>query len=124
MQSAMWLASIFGPFLMIMGIWMLFYRENMMKVCTSVKNTPGIMYMMGVLNLLVGLTVISEFNEWAWNLPVLVTLFGWVVLIRGVMAFFVPHFLCKKTMEAQTLQIKSLIVLVWGFGMCWLAFWS
>ncbi|MBS0604730.1 MAG: hypothetical protein JSS60_06810 [Verrucomicrobia bacterium] len=95
-----------------------------MKVCTSVKNTPGVMYMMGVVNLLIGLTVLSQFNMWAWQLSLLVTIFGWVVLIRGLMAFFVPQFLVKKTMsKAQTLKIKGIIVLVWGFGMCWLAFW-
>ena len=124
MQNAMWLASIFGPFLMIVGIWMLFYHDNMMKVVTSMKNTPGIMYLSGVMNLMVGLTVVSLYNMWNWNLPLLVTLFGWVILIRGLMAFFVPQYLLKRTMnDSKTLKVKGVILLVWGFFMCWLAFW-
>lgn len=125
MQNAMWLASIFGPLLVIIGIWMLFYRDNMMKVCTSVKNSPGVMYVMGIINLLIGLTVLSEFNMWNWGLPLLVTLFGWAMLIRGLMVFFMPQLLFEHTMHSkQALKIKGVIVFLWGFGMCWLAFWS
>lgn len=124
MQNAMGMASIFGPFLVIVGIWMLFYHANMMKVITSVKTTPGVMYMMGVVNVLIGLTVLNQFNMWAWGLSLLVTIFGWVVLIRGLLGFFMPQFLVHKKVTAESyLKIKGIVVLVWGFGMCWLAFW-
>jgi hypothetical protein len=124
MQNAMGLASIFGPFLVIVGIWMLFYQENLIKVITSTKNTPGVMYIMGVVNLLIGLTVLSQFNMWSWGLSLLVTIFGWAFLIRGLLAFFVPQLLVhKKLADAANLKIKGIIILVWGFGMCWLAFW-
>jgi hypothetical protein len=124
MQNAMWLASIFGPLLMILGIWMLFYHENMVKVCTSCKNTPSVQYLMGIINMLIGLTILSQWNLWAWNLPLLVTLLGWVTLIRGVMALFLPHLLMKlATHDPGWLKIKGIIPLIWGFGLCWLAFW-
>ena len=124
MQNAMWLASIFGPLLMIIGIWMLFYHENMVKVCTSCKNTPSVQYLWGVINMLIGLTILSQYNWWAWNLPLLITLLGWVTLIRGVMALFVPQLLMKFVMnEPGWVKIKGIIPLVWGFGLCWLAFW-
>jgi hypothetical protein len=124
MQNAMWLASIFGPLLMIIGVWMLFYHENMVKVCTSCKNTPAVQYLWGVVNVLIGLTILSQYNLWAWNLPLLVTLLGWVTLIRGVMALFVPQLLMKLVMnDPGWLKIKGIIPLIWGFGLCWLAFW-
>lgn len=123
-ENAMGLASIFGPLLMILGIWMLFYHENMVKVCTSCKNTPSVQYLWGVVNMLIGLTILTEYNFWAWNLPLLVTLLGWLTLIRGVMALFVPQLLMKLvTNDPGWLKIKGIIPLIWGFGLCWLAFW-
>jgi hypothetical protein len=120
----MWLASIFGPFLVIAGIWMLFYHSNMMKVVSSVKNTPGIMYVLGVLNLLIGLAILSQFNVWTWGLSLLVTLFGWILLIHGLLFFFMPQVLVKKGLTSSSyLKIKGIVILVWGFGLCWLAFW-
>jgi len=124
MQNAIGIASVFGPFLMILGIWMLFYHDNMMKVCTSAKNTPGVLYLTGVINLLIGLAVLSHFNMWGWGLPLLVTLFGWFMVLRGLMVFFLPQLLIRKTLsKPKTLTIKGIIFLVWGFGMCWLAYW-
>ena len=124
MQNALWLASIFGPFLMILGVWKLLCSKEAMKVCTSMKANPCCVHMMGVINVLVGLTILSQFQMWSMGLSVLVTLFGWVVLIRGLLALFAPHYLCKKNMSHKNcLKVKGVIALVWGFGMCWLAFW-
>lgn len=125
MQNAMFLAAIFGPFLLIMGVWMLFYHENVSKMITSLKNTPAVFCVTGVINLLVGLTVINQFNIWSWTLAALVTLFGWWMLVRGLMVFFLPQLLIKLTMSnGKWVKIKGIIPLVWGFLLCWFAFWS
>ncbi|MBI2810783.1 MAG: hypothetical protein HYX67_08155 [Candidatus Melainabacteria bacterium] len=124
MQNAMMMAAIFGPLLMIKGIWMLFYHGNMVKVCSSMKSTPGLFYVWGVINMIVGLTVINQFSMWTMTLSVLVTLFGWVALLRGVAALFLPQMLVKCTMsDPNWMKVKGIIPLVWGFGMCWFAFW-
>lgn len=123
MQNAMWLASIFGPFLMILGIWMLFYHDNMVKICASLKNTTCCLYVIAIINILIGLTVISQFNDWTMGLSILVTLFGWFILIRGLMGLFVPQVLMKWAHDASWMKVKGIIPLVWGFGLCWFAFW-
>lgn len=121
----MMVASVFGPLLLIIGIWMLFYCDNMAKVCTSCKNTPACQYMWGVMNMLFGLVVINMYNMWGWNLAALVSLLGWVMLIRGVLALFAPHMLMKMgTKDKGWCKVKGIIPLVWGFGLCWLAFWT
>ncbi len=125
MQSAMMMAGIFGPFLVIMALWMLFYKANLMKVMTSLKTTPGILYVMGVINLLIGLTVLSQFHMWSMGgFSVLVTLLGWVVLLRGLAVFFMPQLLMGKKVTGSTyLKLKGIVMLVWGFLLCWFAFW-
>jgi len=123
MQSAIGLASIFGPLLMILGVWMLFYHDHMVKVCASVKNTPGLVYVLAVIGLLIGLTTVNNYNMWVMDLSVLVTLFGWVALIRGLMWLFVPHVIMKWAHDTTWMKVRGIVPLVWGFGLCWLAFW-
>lgn len=123
-QNAMMLSSIFGPLLMIMGVWMLFYHENLVKVCTSIKNTPASQHLMGYINMLVGLTIINHYNIWAWNLALLITLLGWLMLVRGLLTHFLPQLYFKISMnDPSWLRIKGIIPLAWGLGLCWLAFW-
>lgn len=124
MQSAMNMASIFGPFLLVLGIWKLFYHSNAMKVIASVKNSPASMYILGILNLLFGLTVLNQYNNWMWGLPLLVTILGWVLLIRGLLFYFMPHCLFHKNVTSgNAIKVKGVILLVWGFALCWFAFW-
>jgi hypothetical protein len=38
--------------------------------------------------------------------------------------FFLPQLLIKKTMTGQKfLKGKSIVILVWGFALCYFAFW-
>ena len=123
MDKAIWLAGVFGPFFTIWGLWMLLYSENLIKVMTSIKSTPGAFYLMGMLNLLLGLFIVNMYNVWMWHPAVLVTLLGWVLLIRGVLALFVPQLLIKYTMTSHKgMRAIGLIPLVWGLALWWFAF--
>jgi len=102
---------------------MLLYSENLVKVMTSVKNTPGAFYLMGMLNLLLGLIIVNMYNVWMWHPAVLVTLLGWVLLIRGVLSLFVPQLIIKYTMtDHAVMRAIGLIPLVWGLALWWFAF--
>lgn len=121
----MWLAGIFGPFMAIIGLWMLLYHDNVVKITNSIKSTPGAFYMGGVFNLLVGLTILSEYDSWMHGVACLVTLLGWVMIIRGILALFIPQLVIKLTMTNRTfLKVMGVIPLVWGLALCWFAFWS
>jgi len=124
MQNALWLASIFGPLLAIVGLWMLLYHENMMKVLNSIKSTPALFYMSGWMSLLIGLVIVSQYNVWMANLAVLITLLGWVLIIRGILALFIPQLLIKLTMEKTSwCKVMGIIPFVWGLLLCWFAFY-
>jgi len=123
MQNAMWLASIFGPMMVILGLWMLLYADNLTKVWTAIKGSPAMFYLISIVNLLIGLTILSQYDMWSSDAYVLVTLLGWVQVIRGVMGLFVPQLLIKLTMSnAGYMKGMGLIPLVWGLALCWLAF--
>ena len=121
MQSAVWLSSIFGPLLFILGLWMLAYGENLSKVFTSMKNTPSAFYISSVINLLLGLVIISHHNVWMWNATFFLTLLGWVFLIRGIMGLYIPQ-LMFKMMSNSFMKIMGIIPLIWGVILCWVAF--
>jgi len=123
MERAIFLASIFGPFLAIIGLWMVLYGENLVKVITSVKNTAGAFYLGGIINLLLGLTIIAQNNLWLWSGALLVTLLGWVWIIRGILVLFIPQLIIRYTMtKTKFIKVMGIIPLVWGLALCWYAF--
>lgn len=125
MQNAMWLASVFGPFLAIMGIWMLLYQDSATKVCNSLKATPAALYQGAIINLLLGLFIISQFNVWTAHISVLITLLGWVLTFRGILHLFLPHVWAKICgPDTGWLKFSGIIPLIWGVLLIWYAFFS
>lgn len=123
MDTAVWLARIFGPFLLILGLWMLFYHHNTHKIMTSIKNTPAIFYCHGSINLLLGLFIINEYNHWDMSLFVLIPLLGWLFLLRGLMILFFPQLLVKCTMNSHSaIRLNAIFPLVFGVLLCWIGF--
>ncbi|MBI2742316.1 MAG: hypothetical protein HYX48_00160 [Chlamydiales bacterium] len=87
------------------------------------KATPGAHYVCGVMNVLLGLVIISMYNVWMWQPALLVTVLGWFLLLRGVSCLFFPHF-CMKCSASDKCGMKVLcaIPLVWGLALCWFAY--
>ncbi|MBI3237083.1 MAG: hypothetical protein HYZ48_05240 [Chlamydiales bacterium] len=96
----------------------------MAKIVTSIKNTPAIFHLGAMVNLVLGLIIVSQFNMWSASITVLVTLLGWGMILRGVMALFVPQMLIKIMMgKSSNMKTWSFITLIWGILLSWLAFW-
>lgn len=127
MENAVWLAQIFGPIFVLLGCFILFRSKEVMKLWASAKATPVALYLGGVLNLLIGFTVLSLYSDWSWNLAVLVTLLGYVQVLRGILVLFCSNLLMKfsdKLMKPSSLRIMSCLPIVWGLALLWLGFCS
>ena len=123
MLTHMAIASIFGPVLVISGIWTLLYQENVRKVAESLRKTPVQLYTAGILNLIVGLTLINSFNVWSFNLNILVTILGWVIFIRGLVIYFLPNAVLKMSKVQESAYVLfGLISIIWGLALCWIGF--
>lgn len=122
-NTAMWLASIFGPMLAIVGLWKVIHADQLTKAMNAIKASPGLMYYSSIAYLWVGLTMLSQYDLWAWNGMLLVTLLGWVLVVRGIMGLFVPKLLIDLLMgNPAAIKVWGFIPLVWGLLLSWIAF--
>ena len=123
MVAAIHLARIFGPLLLIVGIWNLFYRHRVMQAAKGLKANSTVMYLHGILNLIVGLTIVTMFNHWVWDLTLLVTLFGWFLIVRGVFSLYWPEVITNLQLSTEgIITFWGIVWIVWGFFMTWLGY--
>lgn len=122
MDQLMLVASVFGPYQLIVGLWMLIHRRNCQKVCDSIRKTPAAIYVMGWTSLLLGLFIMYEYNYWIWNIALFVTLLGWAYFIRGLLILFVPQtYLKTETREHAYITTGGILRVIWGIALCWIA---
>ena len=102
---------------------MLMFTNNLMKITASIKNSLAAFWLIGFVNLLLGLTIVSLYDQWVWDVTVWVTLLGWLFIVRGVAALFIPKSLIIMTMtNYHWLKSMGFVPLIWGAILCWLAF--
>ena len=124
MEAAYMIAKVFGPFLGITGLWMLLYGDNVVKIMTSMKNTPYALYCSAVFNLLLGVFIIVSYNVWMWDIFFFVTLLGWVMFLRGVLGLFLPQFMIKFQMSKMSwMKTMGIIPFVWGLILIWAGYY-
>ncbi len=123
-SNAILIAMIFGPFLTILGIWMLTHRDALVKSYTSIKGTPSVMYLRSSFNLLLGLYIINMYNMWVRDASLIVTLLGWAIFLRGLVTLFAPEYALKAGMSDQKmLHLRGILPLIWGLLLIWFGFW-
>ncbi|NGX39791.1 MAG: hypothetical protein KR126chlam1_01124 [Chlamydiae bacterium] len=124
METAIMLAKVFGPFMGILGLWMLLYGDNVVKIMTATKSSPVALYSSAVFNLLIGLFIICSYNVWQWDIFFFVTLLGWVMFIRALIALFIPQLVVKSLMtKTSWMKTMGIVPFVWGLILTWAGYY-
>ncbi|MCF7851805.1 MAG: hypothetical protein K9M07_01025 [Simkaniaceae bacterium] len=90
-----YIAQIFGPILILTGIYAVFLRHECEKACDDFHANGALMWMEAFISLVIGLAIVNVYSEWTPSWRVLVTVFGWIVVIRGFLSLFFPKQFCE-----------------------------
>jgi len=102
MQSnTVFLARFIGAYTLIETVLMALFRDQSLQRIYDVLYDRALAFTYGVITLGLGLAILSAHNVWKGGvLPVVVTLVGWLLLIRGVVLQVVTPELAQSTLQA------------------------
>ena len=109
MESSIFLARLLGPYCIIVALGILLNLKTYRKVMEDFFKNPALVYISGVMALLFGLLVVLFHNVWAAEWTVIITVFGWLGLIKGIWLIVFPNRLAKIT-EAFLRRVDFLVV--------------
>ena len=85
------LGRLLGLFTLITSFWLLVERQNTISTIPALLGNRPVMLIFAIIALAGGLAIVLAHNIWSGGpLPILVTLIGWIMLIRGVLFLFLP----------------------------------
>jgi hypothetical protein len=86
-----YLGRLLGLFTLITSFWLLTERQTTISTIPALLGNRPVMVIFAIIALAGGLAIVLGHNAWSGGaLPILVTLIGWVMLIRGVLFLFLP----------------------------------
>lgn len=86
------LAKIFGLYLLGVGIALMLNPERFTRIYKEMVRNESILLLGAIFALIFGAFIISVHNIWIWDWPVLITVLGWISLIKGLMLLFFSDF--------------------------------
>ena len=115
MQTSIFLAKLIGPILVTLGVAMLLNRDHYRAMAEDAVRDRALTYFAGVLGMFAGLAVVLTHNVWTFNWPLIITLLGWLALLRGAIRVLFPEraeALAIRMLAGDNVLIGSVIVVL------------
>ena len=94
MTSSTYIARLMGPVLLVIGIGMavglMLQGEGYSSLLREFIGSRSLIFITGILALVAGLAIVNTHNLWVRDWRVLVTVLGWLLVIRGITLLVFP----------------------------------
>lgn len=121
-------AQVIGLWLLLVAIAMLIHAPRFKKTVVESLTNDVFMSFSGFIFLALGLLIVISHNIWVAAWPILITLFGWVLVFQGLMRIFWPHVFARWMKDLTThkrgFSVMSWVWLVLGIILVWAGFFS
>ncbi|HET7680661.1 MAG TPA: hypothetical protein VFK79_11060 [Xanthobacteraceae bacterium] len=91
MQTSIFLARLLGPALLIAGVGILLNQRYYRGMTNEFIASRPLFYLASIIGVIAGLAIVLVHNVWVLNWRVLITLLGWLNLIRGALSILLPE---------------------------------
>lgn len=118
-------AQIIGIYLVLVSIGTLLHQQRYRKVSQEFLGTQSLIAITENLSLLLGLIILVFHHVWVLYWPILITIIGWILVIRGIIAIFLPALFMRYS--KYLLDRKGFIFMAWlclvvGIILTWIGF--
>lgn len=90
MDNSVLLAKFVGPFIVLIGIGLLLNTKAYLQIMKDFLKDTALIYITGLITFTAGLSIVLFHNMWVKDWRVLITIFGWISLIKGVWLTILP----------------------------------
>ena len=128
-SRTIFLSRLIGLFTILVSLSMFMHKQTMVETVETLVHNRPMLLILGMIALIGGLAMVLGHNVWSGGaLPIVVTLFGWSILIRGLLLLFLPSDAMVSLFEmvrfGELFYIFAVISLVLGIYLTYGGFTS
>ena len=122
MHTSIFLASLLGPLLLVIGVSVLVNRQSYTIMAAEFVASRPLLYIAGVAALLGGWTVVLTHNVWTADWRIIITLLGWIATFAGVYRLMFPDSVRRigsaMFKSEKTMMLSGIAFVVLGAILC------
>ena len=124
MDSSIVLAKIIGTTFIVVGL-SLFNKKTLKAIIDESTKNRGFLWLSGLIAFIMGVVMISIYNVWAYQPKVIITIFGWTAILKGILIMVFPEYsinMYKKLLGSMLFSFSATIAILMGIVMWYISF--
>ncbi|MEP0984311.1 hypothetical protein [Ekhidna sp.] len=117
MELSIFIARILGILYLSVGIGFFLFREYYVLALRKILNNPGYALLGGFMAIVGGMAMVTYHNHWVNDWRLIITIIGWIALIKGIILIMFPTFLDIFKGILQVRKGKGLTIAIVLFGL-------
>jgi hypothetical protein len=108
-STSIFLARLIGPFFLIVALGLLINQAQFRILADEFMRSPALVFLTGLMILPVGLALVLTHNVWTADWRVLITILGWLAIIKGAIRLLAP----QQTLDVgRTFLAKPNVIII------------
>lgn len=95
MDTSLITLKILSVYLIISGFFLIFRRKDVPHLLKDFFDHPAIMYLTGIILIFLSSMYLIQYNIWDGTWKTLLTIFAWIVGLKGLAYIFAPKILSE-----------------------------
>lgn len=125
MSVSLILARVLGPLMLVVAVGILLNRASYKAMVLEILASPSLRYLAGISALITGLLMLQWHNLWVADWRVILTLFAWGGLLKGVALIAAPGFTASWAgfyRSEKALAVHAVGVGAFGVLLAWMGY--
>ena len=112
-------AKILGTYLIISGLFLIFRGKTVPGLLKDFFGHPAVVYLTGIILIFLSSLLLIQNNVWDGSWRTVITIFAWLVMVKGIAYIFIPETLQKMVTKKilGMLNFYGLIAIVAGLSL-------
>lgn len=101
-STTLFLSRLLGLYCILASLSLVVHKQASLSTVNMLVHNPPVVLLLGVITLAAGLAIVLGHNVWSGGLlPVIVTVVGWITLIKGLLFVFLTPDAIANLLEAM-----------------------
>ena len=117
MELSIYIARTLGIVYLTVGIGLFLFRETYILAFRKILESPGYALLGGFMAIVGGMAMVTYHNLWVNDWRVVITIIGWIALIKGAFLLTMPNYLNIFKGILQVRKGKGLTIAIVFMGL-------
>lgn len=110
-----WISKFLGPIIVVLSIPMVFTPAGLQETTKRFLSDSPLVLISGILAMTAGLSIVNTHNIWVFGWPVIISLFGWALLVGGATRMMAPRLVVRVGNAVMDRPMMTRIAgVLWG----------